>query len=50
VLAPPAGPRSSFFRHQPVVWIAALVALAAFLALYWIAASTGPSTFDYELR
>jgi hypothetical protein len=40
----------SFFRRHRLALIALLVAIAVFLALYWIASSTGPGTFEYEIR
>jgi hypothetical protein len=40
----------NFIRRHRVALISLLVALLVFLALYWFACSTGPSTFQYELR
>jgi len=40
----------SFILRHRVALISLFVALLVFLALYWFACTTGPSTFQYELR
>jgi hypothetical protein len=39
-----------FFRRHRVAWISVLLAAALFFAIYWIARSTGPAAFQYEIR
>jgi hypothetical protein len=39
-----------FLRRHAVVVLSILSALAVFLALYWLARSTGPAAFRYEIR